>query len=313
MKNKNQIIRRKPVYGSPLGIVLFLLLPIGSYVLLNVYPSLLSIYYSLNEYSGIGKLTFVGLQNFTKMIEDPIVITAVINGFRNLFLVLVVQVPLGFILAFLLSRVRGSKVFVLFYFMPVIISEVVLALMWRFILNSQWGLLNSLLRSIGLEALALKWLSDPQLAPWAVLLPGVWQWVGFNVVLFLAAIEGLPQELFDAAKIDGATSWQELRFITLPMLRRVYIMATILAIAGSIGGPLGYPLILTQGGPFQVSQTLSLYIYELISSRRAGQVGAVPLWGYASAIVLLNFALVSILSGFTWRFRRSSEAEEQGI
>jgi multiple sugar transport system permease protein len=128
-------------------------------------------------------------------------------------------------------------------------------------------------------------------------------------VLFLAAIEGLPQEVLEAARMDGANGWQQLGYITLPMLRGVYVMATILAIAGSMGGPLGYPLMLTQGGPFQSSQTLSLYIYQLVSSRRAGQVGAVPLWGYASAVVLLNFALVSILSAVTWRLRRGLESE----
>jgi raffinose/stachyose/melibiose transport system permease protein len=303
--------RRQPSgYGSPLGIVLFLLLPLGGYALLNVYPSLLSIYYSLNEYGGLGKMEFVGLQNFANMFQDPVVGTAVINGLRNMFLVLAIQVPFGFVLAFLLSRVaHGSKVFVLFFFLPVVVSEVVLALMWRFIYNSEWGMLNSSLRAVGLDALALKWLSNPDLAPWAVLIPGVWQWVGFNVVLFLAAIEGLPQEVLEAARMDGANGWQQLGYITLPMLRGVYVMATILAIAGSMGGPLGYPLMLTQGGPFQSSQTLSLYIYQLVSSRRAGQVGAVPLWGYASAVVLLNFALVSILSAVTWRLRRGLESE----
>jgi raffinose/stachyose/melibiose transport system permease protein len=215
---------------------------------------------------------------------------------------MVIQVPFGFFLAFLLSRARGSKVFVFFYFLPVILSEVVLALMWRFVFNSQWGLLNSILNGIGLGLLAQKWLSNPNLTPWTVLVPGTWQWIGFNVVLFLAAIQGLPQELFDAAKIDGANGWQELRYITLPMMRSVYVMATILAIAGSMGGPLGYPLILTQGGPFKVSQTLSLYIYQSIAGH-AGLVGGVPLWGYASALVLLNFVLVAVLSGITWRFR----------
>jgi len=303
--------RRRSGYGSNLGIALFLLLPLGGYALLNVYPSLLSIYFSLNEYTGISsQMKFVGLQNFRNMIKDPVVRIAVINGFRNMFLVLAIQVPFGFILAFLLSRVaRASKVFVFFYFLPVIVSEVVLALMWRFIYNSQWGLLNSSLRALGLDFLALKWLSNPKTAPWAVLIPGVWQWVGFNVVLFLAAIEGLPKELFDAAKIDGANAWQQLRYVTLPMLRGVYAMATILAIAGSMGGPLGYPLMLTRGGPFQVSETLSLYIYENISSRRAGLIGAVPHWGYASAVVLLNFALVSIFSAITWRYRRSLRTE----
>jgi raffinose/stachyose/melibiose transport system permease protein len=303
--------RRQPSgYGSPVGIIMFLLLPLGGYALLNVYPSLLSVYYSLNEYSGLGKMEFVRLQNFSNMLQDPVVGTAVVNGLRNMFLVLAIQVPFGFVLAFLLSRVaHGSKVFVLFFFLPVIVSEVVLALMWRFIYNSEWGMLNSSLRAMGLDALALKWLSNPDLAPWAVLIPGVWQWIGFNVVLFLAAIEGLPQEVLEAARMDGANGWEQLRYVTLPMLRGVYVMATILAIAGSMGGPLGYPLMLTQGGPFQSSQTLSLYIYQLVSARRAGQIGAVPLWGYASAVVLLNFALVSILSAVTWRLRRGLESE----
>jgi raffinose/stachyose/melibiose transport system permease protein len=299
---------RRTGYGSGLGIALFLLLPLGGYALLNVYPSLMSLYYSLNEYSGFGSLKFVGLQNYANMLKDPVVRTAVLNGFRNMLLVLAFQVPLGLVLAFLLSRIRrGSKIFVFFFFLPVVVSEVVLALMWRFVYNSQWGMLNSLLNAAGLDALAQKWLSDPQLAPWVVLIPGVWQWVGFNVVLFLTAIQNLPEELFDAARIDGANGWQELRYLTLPLLRGVYVMATILAIAGSMGGPLGYPLMLTQGGPFQTSQTLSLYIYQLVSSRRAGLGGAIPLWGYASAVVVLNFVLIGVLSGLTWRFRRDVE------
>ena len=294
-------------YGSSLAIFLFLLLPLGGYALLNVYPSLLSIYYSLNKYSGLGQLEFVGLQNFASMVGDPRVHTAVINGFRNMFLVLVIQVPLGFILAFLLSRVtRGAKVFVFFFFLPVVVSEALLALLWRFIYNSEWGILNSFLRAAGLDFLALKWLSNPKLAPWAVLVPGVWQWVGFNVVLFLAAIEGLPQEVLEAAGIDGANGWQQLIYITLPMLRGMYVMATILAINGSVGGGLAYPLMLTQGGPFQVSYTLSYYIYGLIAPRWGGGVAR---WGYAAAVVLLNFALVSVLSGVTWRFRRGLASE----
>jgi raffinose/stachyose/melibiose transport system permease protein len=297
--------RQRQAYGSSLGIALFLLLPLGGYALFNVYPSLLSIYFSLHEVTGVSlQMKFVGLHNFASMARDPVVRTAVVNGFRNLFLVLAIQVPLGFILAFLLSRLaRGAKVFVFFYFLPVIVSEVVLALMWRFVYHSQWGLLNSILRSVGLDSWALAWLSDPNLTPWAVLIPGVWQWVGFNVVLFLAAIQGLPQEILEAAKIDGARGDQELLYVTLPMLRSVYVMAMILAIAGSMGGPLGYPLILTDGGPFQTSQTLSLYIYQNIANSRAGAVGGVPLWGYASALVLLNFALVAFLSGISWRLR----------
>jgi raffinose/stachyose/melibiose transport system permease protein len=300
---------RRQAYGSSLGIALFLLLPVGGYALLNVYPSLLSIYFSLHEYTGVSlQMKFVGLHNFVSMVQDPVTRTAVVNGFRNLLLVLTIQVPLGFALAFLLNRLaRGAKVFVFFYFLPVIVSEVVLALMWRFIYQSQWGLLNVLLRGMGLDSWTQAWLSDPTLAPWAVLIPGVWQWIGFNVVLFLAAIQGLPQEVLDAAKIDGARGWQELLYVTLPMLRSVYVMATILAIAGSMGGPLGYPLILTNGGPFQSSQTLSLYIYQNISSSRAGSIGGMPLWGYASALVLLNFALVSLLSAISWRFRPDSD------
>jgi raffinose/stachyose/melibiose transport system permease protein len=299
--------RRRSGYGSSLGIFLFLLLPLVGYALLNVYPSLLSIYYSLNEYGGVGSMEFVGLQNFQTMIEDSRLHISVINGFRNVFLVLVIQVPFGFILAYMLSRIaRGSKAFVFFYFLPVIVSDVVLALLWRFIYNSEWGLLNSLLRAAGLDGLVQRWLSDPKVAPWAILVPGVWQWVGFNVVLFLAAIEGLPQELFDAAKIDGANNWQQLRHITLPLLRGVYVMATILAINGSMGGPLGYVVRLTRGGPFQVTHTLSYYIYDLTIPRWGA---GVVRWGYAAAVVVLNFALVSILSGITWRYRRTLAGE----
>jgi ABC-type sugar transport system permease subunit len=307
MRATNRLRHNRGGYGTPLGIAMFLLIPLGVYIFLNVYPSIQSVYFSFTDYSGVGKPELVGWSNFLSLSKDPIVYTAVLNGFRNLFLVLVFQVPFGFLLAFLLSRIpRGSKFFVFFFFLPVIVSEAVLALLWRFILNAQWGMLNTALTSLGLGFWVQKWLSNPDLTPWSVLVPGVWQWIGFNVVLFLAAIEGLPQEIFDAAKIDGASAWDELRHITLPLIRGVYIMATILAIGGSMGGPLAYPMILTDGGgPFNSSQTLSHYIYTLINQRWGGLAH----WGYASAVVLLNFAIILVLSGFTWRLRQGNEIE----
>lgn len=298
--------RRTRGYGGGLGIFLFLVVPLGGYALLNVYPSLLSIYYSLTKYSGYGQPEFIGLRNFANMLQDKTLGIALVNGVRNLLLVVGLQVPFGLILAFLLSRVRrGSKALVFFYFLPIIVAEALLALMWKYIYNSEWGLLNSSLRAVGLDTLVRKWLSNPKLAPWTVLVPGAWQWVGFNVVLFLAAIEDLPQEVLEAATIDGANGWQRLYLITLPMLRNVYVMATILAINGSLAGGLGYPLVLTNGGPFRRSTTLGLYIYNLLSPRWGG----VAHWGYAAAVVALNFALASALSGITWLFRRGGEID----
>jgi ABC-type sugar transport system permease subunit len=292
-------------YGKPLTLFLFLLPGLGLYILLMLWPSLETFYYSLVEWNGLASnMKFVGLDNYTRMANDYVVRTAVEMGLRNIFLVLCFQVPLGFVLAYLLSRqVRGRGFFVFVYFLPILISEASMALLWKLIYRGDGGLLNGALTAAHLEHFIVPWLSRDGIVQWTVLIPGVLQWVGFNVVLFLAAIDGIDEELFDFAVLEGANAWQEMRYITLPGVRGVYVTASILAIAGGLS-PFIYPFILTNGGPLNLTQTLMTYSFKKIFS--GGGLNRNLEWGYGSALGMLHLGMGLLLSGLTWYLGRLS-------
>jgi ABC-type sugar transport system permease subunit len=143
-------------------------------------------------------------------------------------------------------------------------------------------------------------LSTDGIVQWTVLIPGTWAWVGFNVVLFLAAINGISQDLFDAATVDGASPLQELRYVILPGIRGVYVTATALAIAGAVS-PFIYPLLLTGGGPLDWTQSFMTYAWQHIST---GSSFRTPQWGYASAIGVAHFLFALVFAGLVWRIGR---------
>lgn len=305
------LVGRGRSYGSPVSLFLFLLPGMGLYLALMLWPSLQTIRYSLVEWNGLSSnMKYVGLDNFTRMSHDKVVRIALENGLRNLFLVLCFQVPIGFVIGYLLSRqVRGRRVFVFAYFLPILISEVTLALLWKLIYRGDGGLLNGLLAGVGLDRLIVPWLSRNGIVQWTVLIPGVLQWIGFNVVLFLAAIDGIDQELFDFATLEGATAWQEMRHITLPGVRGVYVTACILAIAGGIS-PFIYPFILTKGGPLDLTQTLMTYSFQKIYS--GGGLNRNLEWGYGSALGVLHLTIGLVLSGLTWYLGRLNRERASG-
>jgi ABC-type sugar transport system permease subunit len=295
-------------YGSALGILAFLLPGFGAYLVLLFLPSLASILIALFEWSGITRnVRFVGLDNFARLADDPVIGIAIANALRNIALAVFVQVPIGLLLGYVLSRhVRGGRIFLFFFFLPVIVAEASLALMWRSIYQADIGPLNGLLHLVGLEQLIRPWLSEDGIVQWTVLIPGTWAWVGFNVVLFLTAINGVSRDLFDAATVDGATPVQEFRYVVAPSIRRVYVAATTLAIAGAVS-PFLYPLILTQDGPLDMTQSFMTYAWQQIFPLGNGR----PEWGYGSAIAVLHFAFAIVLSGLLWRFgRRGLEVGE---
>ena len=167
-------------YGSARDIILFLVPGMGAYAFIMLYPNIASMWYSLTKWSGYGSPQFIGLENFARMIRDPVLPTTLGMAARSLFLVLVLTLPLAFVLAFLLSRrVRGRKVFRFFYFLPMVIPGTILGIMWKHIFVYDGGVLNFALRSIGLEFLARGWLMELGIVQWTVLVPEVWSGVCF--------------------------------------------------------------------------------------------------------------------------------------
>jgi len=293
-------------YGSIPGIILFLLSGVGVYTLFMLYPSLLSLYYSVLDWQGgpIHAAPFVGLDNFRQILDDPFVPLALANNVRVLILNWAFQLPIALMLAYVLSRLRrGVNLYRFLFYIPVILPAATMALLWHFIFSgSSYGLLNNILKLAGLEAWVRPWLSGNGIVQWATSFPGAWVGVGFFTVIFLAALVGIPDEYYEASAIDGANSWQQFLFITIPNLRSVYVYSLILALQGALGAFM-YPLLMTKGGPLHLSETLISYSLYLLWERKV--------WGYGSAVATLSFLLGIIATALVWRFGRQRVQELQ--
>jgi raffinose/stachyose/melibiose transport system permease protein len=285
-----------------LGILLFLLPGIGAYTLLMLYPTLLSLYYSVLDWQGgpVRDAPFVGTDNFRELFHDRYLPMALWNNARVLFLGWAFQLPMALLLAFTLSRLsRGSQVYRFLFFIPVILPIATLALMWRFIFSgNQYGLLNNALTDIGREEWIRPWLSADGIVQWTTSFPQVWQFIAFFMVIFLAAIAGIPEEYYEAASIDGANALRQLKDITLPGIKPVYISAMILSLNGALGAYI-YPLLMTQGGPLHRSETLISYSLYLLWTKRV--------WGYGSAVAVLSFILSVIVATLIWKLGRRED------
>jgi ABC-type sugar transport system permease subunit len=294
--------RRRSHYGSGLGIFLFLLPGVGVYTVLMLYPSLLSLYYSVLDWEGgpVGNAPFVGLDNFREAFKDPVVPQALANNARVLFLNWAFQLPVALILAFTLSRLRhGAALYRFLFFIPVILPVATLALLWRFVFSgNQYGLLNNALREAGREDWIRLWLSGDGIVQWTTSFPMAWQFIGFFMVIFLAALAGIPEEYYEAAALDGASAWRQLRDITLPGIKPVYVSAMILSLQIALGAYI-YPILMTEGGPLHRSETMISYSIYLLWVKRV--------WGYGSAIAALTFLLTIVVSTLIWRIGRRQE------
>ena len=297
-------VGRASWYGNPVGIALFLLPALGVYTTLMLYPSLLSLYYSVLQWEGgpVSAAPFVGLANFRQMLADPIVLLALVNNARRLVLDWGMMLPLALALAFVLSRLRrGASIYRFLFYIPVILPATTMALLWRFALSgNQYGLLNSILRLLGREEWIRPWLSGDGYVQWTTSFPSPWQGIGFYLVIFLAALVGIPEEYYEAAAIDGANAWQQLRHVTLPSIRGVYVSCMVLSLQGALGAFI-YPLLMTKGGPVHMSETLISYSLYLLWQKKT--------WGYGSAVATLSFLLGIVAVMLVWRYGRQRESE----
>jgi ABC-type sugar transport system permease subunit len=276
---------------------LFLLPALGLYTLLMLYPSVMSVYYSLLNWNGgpLSGAPFVGLANFQQMLGDPYLPGALVNTARVVFLAVVFQLPMALLLAFAITRLRhGGSLYRFLFFLPVIVPTATMALVWGFIFSGEpYGLLNAVLRTLGLGGLIQPWLSGDGVVQWVTSFPTAFVGIGFFMIIFIAALVGIPQEHYEAAALDGAGAWRQLLHITLPGIRGVYVSAMILALQGALGAFI-YPYLITQGGPLHISETPTSYSLWLMYTQQQ--------WGYASALNVLIFGLSVIAAVLVWRF-----------
>lgn len=257
----------------------FLLPGLLFYLFSVFYPIVDSIRLSLMKWNGIGDPDFIGLKNYTKIFTDKIFYTAFLNNLVYLLIVVVMQLSIGFLFAVLLTYMKkGVTLIKTLYYVPCIITTVAVTQLFRSMYSTQpKGLINQILESVGAGSLATSWLSNVKTALACVSIPEGWRYTGMYMVIFYAALVSLDSEVYEAAKVDGATEWQTLIKIKLPMIKPILLLTLTMVTTGALRG-FDIPYILTNGGPGNVTELLSTYMYK--KAFGANQ------FGYGSAVAV---------------------------
>jgi raffinose/stachyose/melibiose transport system permease protein len=248
------------------AIILFVLPALLIFLLIIMVPILFSGYYSLQEWDGIGPGSFVGFDNYVKMFSDDSggFVKAAVNSFILVGFSVFIQLPFALLLALILATgVKGENALRTIYFIPVIISTVVIGQLWMKIYHPNYGLLNVFFNAVGLDELAHPWLADPNTALVAVIIPIVWQYIGYHMLLMYASIKSIPTSIFEAAKIDGASNVATAFKITIPLIKPILKVCTVFAIVGSLKS-FDLIYIITNGGPLHSSEVPSTLMFNTI-------------------------------------------------
>jgi multiple sugar transport system permease protein len=259
----------------------------------TVFALVFAFYLTFHEWSIIEPdRPFVGLDNYSRMVEDERFRRAVINTAYYTGATVPLTMGIGLLIALLLNQpIRGRGLFRTMYFLPVVTPFVVVAIIWKWLYNGDFGLFNYYLLKTKLISEPLLWLADKDLAMPAVVLMSVWSGVGFSMVIYLAGLQSIPQELYEAARVDGAGAWSRLRHITIPMLAPTTLFLMVMGIIGSFQ-VFTQIFIMTNGGPVDRTTTMVFYIYE--SAFKFYEMGYASTLAYALFAMLFFFTLVQL-------------------
>ena len=256
------------VLGDKKAICVFVLPALILFLVIVVTPVFMSGYYSLLEWDGIGKARFTGFENYVKLFTDPTGFAKSIgNSFILAGLSILIQLPAAMALALILARgIRFENFYRTVYFIPVIISTVVIGQLWRKVYHYDYGLLNSLLKGLGLESMQQEWLGSMDTALMSVLIPIIWQYMGYHLLLFYSAAKSVPVELYEAAMLDGASGIKTSLYVTVPLIRPMINVCVTFALIGSLK-VFDLIYVLTNGGPVHSTEVPSTLMFNTIFSR----------------------------------------------
>jgi multiple sugar transport system permease protein len=253
---------------------------------LSIYPLIYSIKVSLQ--TGTGQRVAWSLGNFTRLASDRFFLDALGHTLVYAVIALTFEFLLGLGLAVLLNeKLRGRNFFRAMLLVPMMLPPVVVGVVWRLMLNPNFGAINGTLKGAGLNAAALTWTASPKLALASVIAVDIWQWTPFMFLVLLAGLQAIPQEPYEAAVIDGSSAWQTFRHVTLPLLKPAILIALLLRTMDLLR-VFDQIFILTEGGPGFATETISLYIY-----RAAFRFSD---FGYAAAMSFVLLILTNIIS-----------------
>ncbi|MFS0906463.1 carbohydrate ABC transporter permease [Priestia aryabhattai] len=280
-KNKIQWKENVVAYTF-LGPALLLLL------LFLIIPAIMSVYYAFTDYylltPDIRK--FVGLDNFINLFKDPIFLKSLANTLKFVVWVIPLQIGAALGLALLLNKQRKANTFFkVAYFSPVVMSLVVISVLWLYLLNPNEGIINNVLTYFGISA--QPFLTSPKQAMFTIVFVSAWQGAGFQMLIFLAGLQNIPGDVYEAAQLDGMNKWQRFVYITLPLLKPTSIFIFITTLIGAFK-LLVQPMVMTQGGPVNSTMTVVYYIYQTGFTDR--------MVGYASSIALLFGTIIGLVT-----------------
>lgn len=306
LRNLPFLNKKKPADDAPKSLsrqeafagFTFLIPALTLFLVIEVFAIPYNIYMGFHEWNGFRPPEWVGLENYQILFDDPLFWNAVINNGFFIFASLTIMMGLALFLALILdSGIPGAAIFRALLFLPVITPSIVVGLAWSRVLSAQNGLLNQILESIGLGALRSNWLGDSDLALASVIAVFIWRWIGYGVILFGAALLDIPEDLKDAPATDGATTFQTVRYIIIPVIRPIILIVGIWYAILSIR-VFALVYILTDGGPFNASEVLNTYLYRQVFTYFDIGLGS----AMANLILLVLIVIAFVRNRFNKKF-----------
>jgi len=272
------------------------------YFIFFIFPFIQSFYISLTDWNGVNPTkVFVGLENYARVFKDSLMWKALEHNLIWVILGTISPIVIGLLLAVLLSgkNTKGRTFFRTVYFMPVMLSPVVVGIIWGWVYNPIYGMLNKILDFIGLSELSRGWLGDPHLALYMVLITAIWSYFGFCLVILMAGMQNVDTELYDAAKIDGANSFQQFIHVTIPQLGSVLTMIIAYTMIGGLN-VFDIVYVMTGGGPANSTELIATYTYK-----QSFQLNSV---GYGATLSMVMTVLSLVASFVFMKLREKAEA-----
>ncbi|RED60579.1 MULTISPECIES: carbohydrate ABC transporter permease [Cohnella] len=268
-----------------------------------IYPSAGSLYYSFTDWAGLSKnIDFVGFRNYIRIFEDEALLSAIKNTVILVVIVTVLQNVLALALAEALNgNIKSRNLLRTVFFLPAVMSTLAVGFIWSYLYNPVDGVINALLRSIGLSSLAQDWLGNPDTALYAIIVILIWQNAGYSMVIYLSGLQSISETYYEAASIDGANYAQKFKHITFPLIGPAITINVVLCV---IGGMKTFDVIYatTGGGPGYATETFASILFRKAFSGMAE-------FGYGSAVAVVLFVVILLVSNLLTKFLRGREVE----
>ncbi len=282
--------RRRREVAKWSTVALFVVPGLAVFLVFILMPLVQSAFFSLYRWNGFGPLeNYVGLENYQRLWGHTVFVDSVLHSFGIVALSLLIQLPLALALALMVGRgsLPGRRVFRLILFVPYIFSEILTAVIFDYVLHPHEGLMNTVLRTFVPNYQNIAWLGDRHLVLLSIFAVLTWKYLGFHMILYMAGLQNIPRDLEEAARVDGATDWQVLRRITLPLLGPTIRLTVFLSVLGSLQ-QFELVWVLTEGGPVNASELIGTYLYKFGIQRLN--------LGYGSAVAVSLFLITLLFS-----------------